>query len=304
MQWFRSKTPKRQPQLLMPGGYTFRRSRTITGTTSARVTPGATATSQLKTPRLQIHELKKVRSLVVKVLCALLVVSLPLLYAILNHIGTIVIVTDRQSSISQVSAADYRTATSQYFGEHPLERFSFLLNEAALRRFMLERHSELSDFAITKQWYGGDVRFAAKTRQPLVVWQTGGRRYYVDGEGVAFTQYQGDSSKLVVITDQSGVAPSEVETAIASKRFITFLGKLVGAINGGGKGRVGSVIVPPSAREIDIKLEGRDCVIKTNSDRDPSQQAEDVLRALAYFDAQAAKPHYIDARVGGKAFYR
>ncbi len=299
-----NKKPKRRPQL-MPGQgeYAFRRSRTLTGTTSSKVVTGAETNSQLKTPRLKEHELRQQQTKIVRTLLIAAVCMLLLGLIIASYIRQFAI-TYSQSHLqtTQPPTSSYEERLEKYFLEHPFERFGFLLNERGVEQFLKKERSEISSVGISKDWYGGNVQFSISFRQPILMWQSGSQRFYVDDQGVAFS-YDHFGARLVSVTDQSGIAP-DTSSSVTSRRFVHFLGKMVGAVNASDKGRVNSVIIPSSTREIDLKLEGREYPIKTHIDRDPLQQAEDIIAALSYFDKKNSKPAYIDVRVGGKAFYK
>jgi len=283
--------------------YTFRRSRTLTGTTSTKVAATAEHRSQLKTPRLQVHELQQERARVLKLLLGLSGGALVLVWLIATYIGSFVILYAQQPrTTAQPVLAGYQRSLQDYFASRPLQRFGFALDANQLQDFMRTQHSELANFTISRQWYGGGVQFVAAFRKPLLVWQTGGTRLYVDDQGIAF-RYDMYGTPLVSVEDQSGIAP-DVGTSVVSQRFIKFLGRMVGAVNKADKGQVSSIIIPASTREVDLKLQGREYPIKTEIDRDPLQQAQDIVVALNYFDAHSVKPQYIDVRVSGKAFYK
>jgi hypothetical protein len=189
-----------------------------------------------------------------------------------------------------------------YFVAYPLERFGGVLNKVQFESYMKNHFTEISELHIERTWYGGDVRFSVFFRKPILSWQSAGKQFYVDAQGVAF-EYDYYHEPVVPVTDQSGVTP-DAGASVASKRFLNFLGKMVGAVNALDKGKVISIVLPASTREIDLKLEGRDYLIKTHSDRDPLSQAADIKSAVDYFDKKGVKPEYIDVRVVGRAFYK
>lgn len=295
------KAPIRRPQAQHQEDYSFRRSRTLTGSTSAKVNPTVDKRAQLKTQRLKEHELREKHRRVVRLLLGLAAGVCLLLLLLVNIIQNPPIHYPQPGTTAPPSAS-YQQTLEQYFNTQPLERFGFSLNQGKLQDFMRDKHSEISTISTNQAWYGRVEEFIITFRKPLLVWQTGSNRFYVDDQGVSFT-YDHFGSPLVAIEDQSGITP-DVGTSVASVRFIRFLGKMVGAINAGHNARVAGVIIPSSTRQIDIKLEGRDYLIKTHINRDPLQQAEDVLRALHYFDQKGITPAYIDVRVGGRAFYK
>ncbi len=301
--WGKKKQQNTRNPRLMAGQnqYVFRRSRTLTGSTSARIAPAAPAAGQLKTERLKLHELRAQRNHIVRALTGVALVAAVLCFLISNVIGNPSVLYG-QTGTGKPSTAQYQRTIQDYLGDHPIERFGFLLNTQDLGAYLVRQHNEVRMLEVDRAWYGGDVKFTFFFRKPLLVWKTGGQKFYVDDQGIAF-DYNHFAEPAVEVTDQSGITPDSAG-AVASTRFIAFLGKMVGAVNGYSKGVVTTVIIPASTREIDLKLQGRDYVIKTQSDRDPLEQAQDVAYAIGYFDTHKITPQYIDVRVSHKAFYK
>jgi hypothetical protein len=302
--WAKKKQPenRRNPHLMEgQDGYIFRRSRTITGTKSAEINASASAHGQFKTDRITLMELRERRLQIVRFLGGCVLAVLLLGFLIANFIVTPHIAY-AQKGQHQPNAADYQASIYHYFDDHPFERFGFLLRPDDLQSQLIHDHTEVLAASIQRDWYGGNVQFNVTFRQPLLAWKTGVKQFYVDAQGVAFT-YNHFAEPSLVVTDQSGIPPDQ-SGVVASTRFIKFLGQIVSAVDGYGKGAVEQVIIPPATREIDLKLQGRVYLIKTNTDRDPLQEAEDIANALKYFDQKNEKPQYIDARVAHKAFYK
>jgi hypothetical protein len=303
MRWLKRKQqPGRQPQLMAgQNDYVFRRSRTLTGSISPEVAVSAANRGQLKTERLKLHELKAHRAKLLRILGVVLVITGFLTFLVANFIVSPTLIA-AQTSQKQLNAQSYQATIYKYFDDHPIERFGFLLDPSNLEVQLKREHAEILSTTVDRAWYGGNVRVGIFFRQPLLVWKTGTQQFYVDNQGIAFT-YNHFTEPPVAVTDQTGLPPDQTG-AVASTRFIRFLGRMVGAVNEYKKGRVVGVIIPPSTREIDLKLEGRSYPIKTNSDRDPMQQAEDIANTLKFIDEKGIKPQYIDLRVAHKAYYK
>lgn len=297
------KKQTRQPRL-MEGqeSYIFRRSRTITGTKSVEVPVGASSRGQFKTDRIKLMELRAHRKRIFASLGGVLLIVGLLGFMVANFIVKPPI-SFTQQGISQAPDADaYQQTIERYLNDHPFERFGVFLRQAELETAVTRVHTEVLGVGIEHDWYGGNVRFNLTFRQPLLVWQAGIKQFYVDAQGVAFT-YNHFTQPILAVTDQSGIPPDEAGV-VASTRFLRFLGQLVAAINGYGLGTVETIIIPAAPRQIDIRLMGREYIIKTNTDRDPQQQAEDLANALKYFDRKGVRPQYIDVRVEHRAFYK
>ncbi|HSE61514.1 MAG TPA: hypothetical protein VLA88_04435 [Candidatus Saccharimonadales bacterium] len=302
MLWFKKKNePTRQPRLLEgQNDYVFRRSRTLTGSISNEVTASVEHRGHLKTDRLKLHELKAHRRSLLRLLGVVLLIIAGLTFLVANFVITPSVVAGQPGN--QPDTHTYQQTILHYFDDHPMQRFGFMLEASALQTKLKSDHPEIANTTVSRSWYGGNVQVSLFFRQPLLVWRTGAKQFYVDAQGIAFS-YNHFSEPTVSVTDQTGLPPNH-SGAVASTRFIRFLGRMVGALNDYKKGNVAAIIIPPSTREIDLKLEGRDYPIKTNSDRDPLQQAEDIANALTFLDTHTIKPQYVDARVAHKAFYK
>lgn len=296
------KQQARQPKLMDgQGGYVFRRSRTLTGTTSSQVNPSAEKRGQLKTDRLKSHQRQQARQKVARLVLALGCVAAVLWYLSLVFIWTPK-VTFAEGSHTPAHT-DYQRSILQALNQRFAERFGFLLRADVLQDQLKKHHSEIKGVTVLRAWYGGEAEFNIVFRKPILVWETGGQRFYVDEQGVTFT-YNHFTEPDVVVTDESGIPPEAIGGAVASGRFIRFLGQMVGAVNQYDKGRVTSIVIPSSTREIVLRLEGREFPIRTHIDRDPLEQAEDIAGALGYLDGRRVKPQYLDVRVAHKAFYK
>ena len=298
----KDKNKSRQPRVGADAdGYVFRRSRTLTGTTSDKVNVTTPKRSQLKTIRLQAHELHQLRMRVLRVLGVVVLVIALLGFVVANYIGTVALQYVQPGGAPRTQ--DYEQSVVSYFRDRPLQRFGFSINQKEFSAYIQAEHPEIATVDIDRDWYGGNAKFVINFRHPVLTWESGGRHFYVDDQGVAFT-YDHFGGKYVAVSDQSGITPTAGGGAIASNRLIAFLGQMVGAINVGDKGNVTEIIIPASTREVDVKLEGRGYMIKTHTDRDPLAQAEDIIHAIEWFDDKGASPEYIDVRVSGEAFYK
>lgn len=302
--WAKNKKEanRRKPSLMQgQDSYIFRRSRTITGTKSNDVAASAPARGQFKTDRLKLMELREHRRRIMRFLSGVMVAIVLLAFLVVNFIVTPP-VTFVQKGVREPNPQAYTQTIYRYFDDHPFERFGFLLRAPEFEAHIIKNHAEIQAIGVERAWYGGGVNFTVAFRQPLLVWKTGASQFYVDAQGVAFT-YNHFAEPALVVNDQSGIPPDQTGV-VASMRFIRFLGQIVGAVNGYGLGEVEQVVIPAATRQIDLKLKGREYIIKTNTDRDALQEAEDIANALKFFDRKNIKPQYVDVRVGHKAFYR
>ncbi|HSE29822.1 MAG TPA: hypothetical protein VLA77_04535 [Candidatus Saccharimonadales bacterium] len=302
MKWWFKKQQPRQPNLMDgQNGYVFRRSRTLTGSTSEKVAPTAEKTGQLKTDRLKSHERKARLKTFAKSAASWAGVFAILMYMFAMYIKNPQIVFAPASNMPNVDV--YKKTINDFMAKTPLQHFGFTISQDEVNEYVKSAHSEVDDVYVNRNWYGGNLEFDLEFRKPLIVWKAGNQNFYVDKDGEAFIYNHFEEPGLVV-TDQSGIRPDEGGGAVASSRFIRFLGQLIGAVESYELGKVTEVVIPPSTREIHLKLEGREYAIKTHIDRDPVEQAEDIYNAIKYFDAKGIKPQYLDVRVAHKAYYK
>jgi hypothetical protein len=283
------------------GEYAFRRSRTITGTASQDVKAAVEDNGRLKTPRLKMHELHaRRRSLLVRLLVVGIMIGI-ISYMLASYVGLSKSVTITPTPVKSTPNDAYITTIHEYFASHPLEQFTFSLNDTQLNAYVANKHSEVANLVLSKTTQG-DRTFLVTLRKPLLVWKTDHGQFYVDASGVSFTLNAYPEPTLSVI-DNSGIKTDN--GAIASSQFIRFLGQLVAAINDHSIGQVVQISIPANTtRELDVRLEGRNYDIKTNIDRDPLQEAEDITNSIHYLEGKGITPKYIDSRVSGKAFYQ
>ncbi len=282
--------------------YAFRRSRTLTGSASSSVTSAAEGNTHLSSPRLRLHQLHRHRRGVLFGLvgsaCAIVLLGWT--------VGQYVRLPDdfsyKQPLNAQPTTNEYTQAIATYFNAHPTERFLFNLQHDRLNQQIIQQHPEVQSVKLA-QLSPGQFDVTVSFREPLVSWKSGDRQMYVDADGIAFHENL-FTEPAVVVDDQSGIT-LDGSNAVASGRFITFLGQLVSHVNEGGVGRVAKVIIPAgTTRQVDIQLEQRQYLIKTHIDRAPMAQAHDVIKAVQYIEGRGGTPEYIDVRVAGKAFYR
>lgn len=300
----RDEQPVRQPRLMEgQDSYMFRRSRTLTGSLASDVPVSKSHKPDLKSERLKLHELHKHRRILRSSLVCLGVLSLFLVCMIANS----VLLAEKRFvaiAIPARDAAALEQSVTDYINNHPSEAFLLTLSEQRLNQYLQKDHPEVAAVAVDTSWTGVGGSITMQFRKPIVAWKIADSRFYVDEDGVAFNKSYGQEPTLHV-EDASGFTPDAVdEASVASRRFISYLGQLLGALRSQEVGAVERVVIPASIRQLDIYLQGRGYPIKTHVDRDPYAQAQDLKHALTFFDQRQVVPQYVDVRVEGKAFYR
>lgn len=282
--------------------YTFRRNRTLTGSLSSNVASANETNSELRSKRVQSHDLRRHRRKLSTLLMVVAGVAAVLGFLLYQSIALPhVVVEDVDSSIDQQF---YDRKVQEYLNGRPLERFRFSLNVDTLSQY-LQTHDAPEVRAVSP-----DVSFAGlgvstvyiELRKPVVAWQTDGANLFVDGEGVAFYRnYYTPPS--VAIVDETGIK-TEGNRVLASNRFLGFIGRVIGRFEANGL-TVTKVVLPPNtSRQIAVSTEGVVYPVKMSIDRPAGEQTEDAARAIRHLTARNIAAQYIDVRVSGKAYYK
>lgn len=277
----------------------FRRSQTITGTTSSKVASAGESKTVLQSERLRQQAVKKQRQLYAVVFVFFLLLIGLGVYMFSQYIPGVRMISYNATELSTPPNKDvYSTTIQEYLDRTPGQRFNFSLNKDELQKYVQEKHPEVR--SLTSSGRGG---FTLTFRQPITVWVVNNEKNYVDKNGDAFKINYYPEPVLSVI-DKSGVTLSDGRV-LASQGFLRFTGRTVALFNESGLGTVNEIVLPPNTtRQVDIKLEGRGYVIKTHTDRDPLHEVEDLKRVVGYLEQRKITPSYIDIRIPGKAYYK
>lgn len=284
--------------------YTFRRSRTLTGSSASSVRAVNEERGQLRSTRLQEHDLRRHRRKLsfYLLLCVALIGCLGVILEQYNGNDVTISTNTAEASTKDIDTARYQQFAAEYYNAHPLEHFRFALNMEAFAEELRSKAPEIADAKVVRGdgVLQGEVKLTF--RQPVVSWVIKGEKYYVDADGEAF-QVNYFAEPTVSVVDESGIDPEA--GVIASGRFLRFMGRVITLVNDSGVTTVSGVVIPRGVtRQIDLKLTGVGYPFKTNLDRDPAGQAADVINAYKYFTSRGITPAYVDVRVSSKAFYR
>jgi hypothetical protein len=109
---------------------------------------------------------------------------------------------------------------------------------------------------------------------------------------------------LPIVTDQSGL-DVKVHSQALSSTYISFVQQVSGQLANKGF-TISSIIFPPEAYELDVRITGEPYYIKFNlENNDPRQQAGTFLATINYLKSKSITPaQYIDVRLDGRAYYK
>ena len=281
----------------------FRRSRTLQGTTSSNVKAANQKKAELKSDRLKKQQQDKRKKVITVFAGIVLFIILGLWYLASQYILGVGSISFQPQSKKEPPKVLYEKAISDYISARPSERFRFALNQERLAQTIANELPEVK--RITKEGaVANQANFKIELRQPIAGWKTSSGQSFVDNDGVSFmNNYFAEPS--VAIVDNSGADIQNGTKAVVSERFLRFLGRLIAFTNTSGLGEVKEATLPKgTARQIDIKIKDKKYYIKTHIDRDPAATVEDIKRVVDYLDQKKVTPSYIDVRVAGRAFYK
>lgn len=280
----------------------FRRNRTLTGTTSVRF-DSVNADSHLESPRKHTHKLSIKRRKVTGTFLVTLA-AIAAIWFLISHLTATVSVSVSDALISKpIDKKRYEKVINEYLDANPLSRLSFTLDQKALTDFVATKLPEVSSVIQTGMSGLGETGFIIRVRTPLAGWKINGRQFYVDSSGIPFEQNY-FSSPVVQIVDNSGINVQSSNTAIASKRFLAFVGRVVSHAKGSGYTVTQAALPPNTTRQLELHIKETKAYVKLSIDRPAGEQVEDMVSAIKYFASVGQSPQYIDVRVSGKAFYR
>lgn len=279
----------------------FRRNRTLTGTTSNRFN-SANIKSDLESPRAQVHHLVNTRRKIFSVFSAVLLLAVSLWLIVSNFTAAVRIdVTGTQIS-KPVEPSVYEQTIQDYLSVNPMERFRFFLNQSALSDYITSKLPEVESIRQQDTVGVGVTTFTLNMRLPVAGWKTGDRQYYVDFKGIPFERNYYANPDVQVV-DNSGISMQK-GTAIASNKFLSFVGRVVTLSKSNGYTVTKAVIPANAIRVLEINLKECSYPIKLSIDRPAGEQVEDMVSALRYLSSNGMNPGYVDVRVSGKAFYK
>lgn len=282
------------------GSALFRRNRTLVGSSSSAFGSASELTGDLRSPRAHAHHLTAHRRRLGGMLILVAGAACLLTWVLYEFTATIHVLPTTSSIILQPER--YQRAINDYFASHPAQRLRVLLDKTQLEGYLQHAVPEVE--AITSVSPAGFTasRFIVVFRQPVASWLIGSDQYYVDKYGVPF-QSNHFAQPSVKIIDRSGI-PQTTGAAVASSRFLRFVGMSVDVARTYGLTVKEAIIPANTTRQIELKVMKHPYPVRLSLDRPVGEQIEDMKRAIRYLEKRKIVPDYIDVRVAGKAYYR
>jgi hypothetical protein len=279
--------------------YAFKRNRTLTGSVSSRVVSTGELKAQLKSARVQAHDLTRQRRNIGGLLTLVILGSL-VLYSLISQFTAGVTVKTDDSSI--VLDDTYEKAIQTYLSQQPAERLRFLLNIGHLNEYLQTVTPEIKSVNAVNASGLGASSFEVTMRSPIAGWSINGKQQFVDASGTSFTRNYFPTPSVQIV-DKSGIQVAAGQ-AVASNSFLGFVGQVVGLAKTRGYTTTQVVIPSGTTRQIELTLKDVKYPVKFAVDRPAGEQVEDMAVGVAWMSAHQQNPAYLDVRVSGRAFYR
>lgn len=280
----------------------FQRNRTLTGSTSNRISQSPQLSTDLESPRTHVHHLALKRRKVGTVFLGIVLVCAFLFWILTQFTARAGISFTGIPVTQKIDTTSYEKAINDYLGANPFARLRFTLDPLSLSNYVFQKLPEVAEVKQLGMGLIGETRFAITIRKPVAGWTLNNKQYFVDDKGVAFEQnYYGAPS--VQIVDDSGISLQQ-GTAVASNRFLGFVGRVVSLSKSNGYIVTQAILPSNTTRQLEVYLEGVASIIRLSIDRPAGEQVEDMARAVRYLASQGQSPEYIDVRVSGKVFYK
>lgn len=251
---------------------------------------------------LERKKLQKMRSrrqkLSAMFICLLVIIAIGIV-GLFQYSGTISGVNFSGQIARDINKAQYVAVADEYFREHPIERFSFALNDENFSNYFSKNVSEIESATINnRSFLAGEL--SLKARKPVAVWQADGQKKYIDESGAVFEKNLMTDPEIIIEDNAIG-AISTLPT-----KFLKFIGKVIAGIQKNGVERVEKVVIPMRAiRFVEFHLIGRPYPFRAHIDRDTESQVGDILNTISHLDSQNIVPtEYVNNMVEGKAFWR
>jgi len=281
--------------------YTFRRNRTLTGSSSAHVASTNELNAELRSPRAHVHHLTSLRRRLMFYFACVGLVSFGLYLLVSQLVATTTIAVSGGTASGTDNDA-YASAFESYYAARPAERLRFLLNEKAFLSHVQAVRPEVQAVRVEPGASVGEASMVIVARRPIAHWSISGGDQYVDGDGVVFSRNYFDDPALQIV-DNSGLQ-TDSNRLVASNRFLGFVGRVISKSQAQNLD-IAKVTIPAlTTRQVSVSIGGQETEYKLSVDRSAGEQVEDMARITKYLAAQGLKPEYVDVRIRGKAFYR
>lgn len=203
--------------------------------------------------------------------------------------------------------SEYAEATDKALKKRLLNRTKFTIHTSDVETSLLNEYPELSDAVLRLPVLGRKPTLVVEIRQPVLLLATPSGVFVLDKDGVAVSSDDklspADKEGLPVIQDKSGMEV-ELGKQVLIRGTVQFIKDSIYQIKQKGLS-VADITLPVSINEMDIRINGIQPYIKTDTSGDARLQMGSFFAALEHLREQGITPQeYIDVRVEEKVFYK
>ncbi len=248
-----------------------------------------------------IRNIPSLVALIVVVGCALYALSLTP-NAKINFVGK----EDDQSFTLRGKDA-YQEGAQNILDNSLFSRTKFTVNTKGFEKEFREQFPEVADAALTLPLIGRRPIVNISTAQPALIVVNQGQSYVLDRRGMVIMKSEDLASSvretLPVIQDQTGL-PTEVGKFALPGEEVAFVTEVIAQLKAKGL-TVETIVLPPRAHQIDMRIVGSPYTVKFSVDTEAREAAGTFLATRARLERDGITPaEYIDVRVDGRAYYK
>lgn len=146
------------------------------------------------------------------------------------------------------------------------------------------------------------IRITILKRQPVIVWQTGEKKYLVDKEGMAYAEAdEAKAAGLPRVIDDKNIAVNQGEK-IVSRSFINFVREMIEKFTPRSNLAIKEMRISETTFDLTVMTQNNFYVL-FDTTRSAETELDDLRRVLAHLKGALPK-EYIDLRVEGWAYYK
>ncbi len=196
----------------------------------------------------------------------------------------------------------YDQIIKDYFRNYPFDRLKPALKIASLNSYLHSKAPEIKSVASIENNFIKSTTIVVDVRRPIAMWESSGRKYYVDEDGVPFLKNYFPDPEISVV-DKSGI-PTSAVSQVANNNFISFIGQVVALSSERGV-KISQIVIPPlTTRQIEVYFESKAFPVRMSTSDSSPQQVDDAIKMINHLDSRGITPSYIDVRVARRSYYK
>jgi hypothetical protein len=222
----------------------------------------------------------------------------------------IVTLTTSTSQVFLRSPSIYQQAAVGLFTKSKWNRNKLTINAGAISDQLKRDFPELAAVSVALPLFGHYPTVYIQPSEPsLVLISQPSGSFVLNGNGVALIGASNQTAQLAnlnipTVVDQSGIPVSIGQTVLASTT-VNFISTVAAQLRAQHIGFT-SMVLPDSASELDVYLNGQPYYARFNTeDNSALQQVGTLIATMKHLQSEGVTPHtYIDVMVDGRAYYK